>query len=97
MTKPLGYYVSPPKSSPYYGRIQSIESKLGSFLQQLNKTELYNLMAYCSCLCAGDESSEMALAYLDEITSEFKFLNRSILFSFIPFIHSVIQERGNAN
>jgi hypothetical protein len=97
MSKPLGCYVSLPKKSQHYERIQSIESKFGSFFQQLSKRELLNILAFCSCTCASDDHKEIFKTFLEEKTKDFGFLNQSILFSLIPFIHSVINERENAN
>ncbi len=97
MTKPLGYYVSLPRKSQHYKQIQSIESKFGSFLQQLTKRELLNVLAFCAGTCASEDHKKIFGAFLEEKTKDFGFLNQSILFSLVPFIHSVITERENAN
>ncbi len=91
MDKPLGYYVSLPKSNDHYARLQKIETELGSFLQNLNSMQLKNLLAYCSCIVAGDDRLDMANSYLDTKTLDFQYFPETILLSFIPFLYSVIR------
>ena len=91
--KPLGYYISLPKSNEHYARLGKIETQLGSFFQNLTLQQLKNALAYCSCIYAGEDKEPMTSAYLDAQTLDFQYFPNTVLFSFIPFLHSVIRGR----
>jgi hypothetical protein len=97
MPKSLRYYISLPKASTNYQRLQTLESTFGSFFQKMPEQELKDLLCYCVTIYAGDNASEMYHAYLTEQTRCFQYFDKSLLFNFVPFLYSVIQERENAN
>ena len=94
MSKPLGFYISVPKSSPDHARLAKLESMYGSFFQSLSEQQLKNFLAYCAAVYSGvDPKIAMSKAYLlREIEIIVEDFDKSILFSFIPFLHSRLME-----
>ncbi len=80
---PLGYWVSARRDHPDHQTLADIESKFGSYFENLATDELQKLLLYCA---GGAESAENAITTVAQLSEGSRF-------GLIPFLYEVINSR----